>query len=153
VSDGCKSLDDLYHERDMLKAELVELEKEICRHPEHVRGMFRHNPMWDLDRFEALIRRVTFARKLTTTTDADGYRHHGFLYEMDGADRPVTVRFHETSLTGEDAQETDDGVDPSMASQVWDTDDPVAWLEEHGVTDPVKQVGYLMYLTLREEVR
>ncbi len=148
-----KTLNELQEERDRLKAELIEVEKSICRHPEHIRLMFCHNPFWKLDRFEELVGRVEFARKLTPGVDKTGDMWHPFVYQMGGQN--YNVRFSESSLAMNCDTEAALGdraeYDGYMADELWNAEDPVQWLEDHGVTEDFKKIGYLMYLTMRED--
>lgn len=132
-----KTLKELRDEREEIKLKLIELDKEICQHPEHIREQFHHNPFWKLDRFEALIGRVNFVKRLTP----NGV-WHPFVYRMD--DVVVEVSFSESEL------DQNEEYNVKMADQLWNSDDPVQWLEEHGVDSEVKQVGYLLYLTMKE---
>ncbi len=36
-----------------------------------------------------------------------------------------------------------------MADEMWDSDDPIVWLEDHGVMWDFKQIGFLLYLTMK----
>ena len=42
-------LQELYTKRNFLKQELIDLEKEIGRHPDTLRSIFKHNPSWDME--------------------------------------------------------------------------------------------------------
>lgn len=143
-----KTLKELQDEREEVKSRLIELEKEICRHPEHIRRMFCHNPFWKLDRFEELVNRVQFAKRLAPKIDSSGIWHE-FVYQMD--DKNHSVRFNESSLHPNEANAGRHEFDMTMADELWAADDPIQWLEDHGVNWDFKQVGYLMYLTMRDE--
>jgi hypothetical protein len=140
-------IEEMYARRDSLKAELLELDKEICRNSEHIRRQFHHNPFWIMDRFEELVKKVQFAKKLTPQPGADGEMWQPFVYQMDG--KNYNVKFSESEL--DEGLTLDEGIDMDIALEVWNAEDPIAWLEEHGITEEHKQVGYLLYLTLRED--
>lgn len=145
------TLAELVARREELKTSIVELDKEVGQHPETIRNTFPHNPSWDMDRFEALVGRVGFIKEITgNTTDFRKDAYHGFLVQFD----TKMYRFREgvawhSSIFDYGEENDERSLDRRVAEKLYYANDPITCLrEEHGITDDVTILGYLLAAAL-----
>lgn len=148
------TLEELNEKKNAIRLELIEVEKEIGRHPDTIRASFAHNPEWDMDAFEAIVEKITFIRPIRGKYDHDG-EWRGFMYQMN--DKVYRVRLGSSMVVDDDWMECgpaneEERMPLSFAESLWEEEDPVTALrEKRQVTEDWKMAGYLLTLSFYTE--
>lgn len=126
-------LQDLVNQREELKKQLIDVEKQIARHPDSIRSYFPSCANWDDIGVKALAAKVTFLKKTA----------NGFIYEID--DKAYRIYTEEIyifcGLIGKEEE-----LDNNLLDDLHDVEvnDPVEFLENRGINDDWAKVAYLI---------
>lgn len=145
---------EIANHRDVTKATLIELEKELARHPDTIKEAFNYNPMWNMDVFEDLISKISFIRwsypqSLQRTPPeiiaSCSYVVDEKIYTFQKNEKNEYIVLDPLRIDKNEEKE----ISQNIVDSLWDDEDPITHLREKGLKD-WEIIGCLLTLTCRE---